>query len=75
MCQRLRVAIRVGSLDGQEFYQSADCTRFTFVAIKWRRKNGNAVEFALFGDVSQVNVVTLRNTVIASQFYIIGQKM
>ena len=65
MCQRLRVAIRVGTLDDQEFYQSADSTRFTFVAIKWRRKNANAVEFALFRDVSQVKVVTLRSTVIA----------
>ena len=59
--------MRVGTLDGQEFYQFGDsATRNSLVAIKWRRKNANAVELALFGDVSQVkrvNVVRLRNTV------------
>ena len=69
MCQRLRVAMKVGPLDGQEFYQLGDST---FVAIKWRRRNANAVEFASFGDVSQVKriyVVTLRSTVTAAAGY------
>ena len=52
MCQRLRVAIKVGTLDGQDFYQSGDGREHTFVGIKVTRKNG--AEFALFGNVRMV---------------------
>ena len=52
MCQRLRVAIQVGSLDGQDFYQSRDAQEYTFVGIKGTRNNG--AELAMFGNVSRV---------------------
>ena len=53
MCQRLRVAIKVGTLDGQDFYQSGDAQDYTFVGIKGTIKNGAA--FALFGNVGRVS--------------------
>ena len=55
MCQRLRVAIRVGATDEEEFYRAGDAGGFTFVGIKWRRRSGNKCDFALFGDVSRVS--------------------
>ena len=54
MCQRLRVAIRVGATDEEEFYQAGDDIGLTFVGIKWRRRSANQCDFALFGDVSLV---------------------
>ena len=55
MCQRLRVAIRVGATDEEEFYRAGDDTEFSLVGIKWRRRSGNKCDFALFGDVSRVS--------------------
>ena len=55
MCQRLRVAIKVGTMDGQYFYcgedifQSEDAQEYTFVGIKGTRKNG--ADLAMFGNV------------------------
>ena len=73
MCQRLRVAIRVGATDEEEFYQAGDDTGLTFVGIKWRRRSANQCDFALFGDVSQVRVVItfVRSAEVADNFVIL----
>ena len=57
MCQRLRVAIKVGASEEEEFYKVGDSIGCSFIAIKWRRKNANQCDFALYGDVSQVKRV------------------
>ena len=49
MCQRLRVVIKYGTLDGQDFYQSGDAQEYTFVWIRGTRTNDT--DLAMFGNV------------------------